>query len=116
MILIITKASLLIIVNFDLMKPEDPLGYFLTSYSFDKSLVDRWACGDKYLACLFTDGRLGVCALLGNKITAGDLRKPKTAMMFIFWGLHQFCMIICLNFRALKIFSVWCFTKARLKR
>ena len=62
------------------MKIEDHLGYFLTYYSFNKSLVDRWACGDKYLACLFTDGRLGVCALLGNKITAGDLHTSEPGL------------------------------------
>lgn len=73
MILIILKASLPIIINFELMKKEDPLSYFITNYSYDKSLVESWACGDKYLACLFNDGRMGVCALLGNKITTADL-------------------------------------------
>ncbi len=51
---------------FDLV--YEPLEWFLNKYAYSKGLVQRIACGEKYLAVMHENGNIGVCATLMQDI------------------------------------------------
>ncbi len=54
--------------------PFDPLRHFYKKYGYQQNLVSELVIGEKYTAVILQDGRIGVCATLGNvaeKITPG---------------------------------------------
>ncbi len=50
-------------------KDMDPLEILMLKYGFDRSQIDRLVSGQKYTAIMLKNGRIGLCANLGNKIS-----------------------------------------------
>jgi len=48
----------------------DPITHFYQKYAFDSSLVKDFVSGARYVAILFKNGNIGVCATLGETIKA----------------------------------------------
>jgi uncharacterized protein (DUF4213/DUF364 family) len=48
--------------------PFDPLRHFYKKVGFNQSLINEMVIGEKYTAVILHDGRIGVCATLGNVV------------------------------------------------
>lgn len=57
---------------------KEPLEYFLKKYGIDLQSIKDIVCGEKYVAVVLKNGRLGVCATLNNYVNLEikDLRFP----------------------------------------
>lgn len=57
---------------------QEPLEYFFEKYGIDLKSIQEIICGDKYVAVLLKNGKIGVCATLGNYVNVDvrDLRIP----------------------------------------
>lgn len=56
----------------------EPLKYYFEKYGIDLQKINHIVCGEKYVAVILKDGKLGVCATLDNyvNIDVKDLRFP----------------------------------------
>jgi len=48
----------------------DPITHYYRKYAFDSSLVKDFVCGARYVAVLFQNGNIGLCATLGETVQA----------------------------------------------
>lgn len=57
---------------------QEPLVYFFEKYGVDLKSVNQIVCGEKYVAVVLKNGKIGVCATLNNyvNIDVKDLRFP----------------------------------------
>ncbi len=46
---------------------QEPLTYFFNKYGFEKDIIERVVFGARYVAVMLDNGRIGVCATLGEK-------------------------------------------------
>lgn len=60
------------------MPMQEPLEYFFEKYGIDIKNIKQIVCGEKYVAVVLKNGKLGVCATLDNyvHINIQDLRFP----------------------------------------
>jgi uncharacterized protein (DUF4213/DUF364 family) len=49
---------------------KEPLSLFIDLYGYDCQAIEHIVSGNKYTAVLLTNGHIGVCANLGNKVSA----------------------------------------------
>jgi uncharacterized protein (DUF4213/DUF364 family) len=62
--------------------PFDPIRHFYKKAGYQQQLVEELVIGEKYTAVILKDGRIGVCATLGNPMEkivhdfSVDLKKP----------------------------------------
>ncbi len=47
---------------------EEPIRYFYSKKGFDRANIKEYVLGEKYVAIMNTNGNIGVCATLGNKM------------------------------------------------
>ena len=57
---------------------QEPIEYFFEKYGIDIQNIKDIVCGEKYVAVILKDGKLGVCATLNNYVNVDirDLRFP----------------------------------------
>lgn len=57
---------------------QEPIEYFFEKYGIDLKSINQIVCGEKYVAVLLKNGKVGVCATLNNyvNIDARDLKIP----------------------------------------
>ncbi|MDA3907437.1 MAG: DUF364 domain-containing protein [Bacteroidales bacterium] len=60
----------------------DPITHFYQQYDYSAENVKDFICGEKYVAVLFKNGNIGVCATLGQTVKADipekiDLKNPE---------------------------------------
>ncbi|HAG17227.1 MAG TPA: hypothetical protein DCG69_12015 [Bacteroidales bacterium] len=48
----------------------DPITHYYQKYTFQPSLIKTFIAGERYVAVLFLNGNIGVCATLGQKVKA----------------------------------------------
>lgn len=48
----------------------DPITHYYQKYAFDSSLVKDFVCGARYVAVLFQNGNIGLCATIGETVKA----------------------------------------------
>jgi uncharacterized protein (DUF4213/DUF364 family) len=57
---------------------QEPIEYFFEKYGIDLKSINEIICGEKYVAVLLKNGKVGVCATLNNYVNI-DVRDPKIA-------------------------------------
>ncbi len=57
---------------------QEPIEYFFEKYGIDLKSINQIVCGEKYVAVLLKNGKVGVCATLDNyvNIDVRDLKIP----------------------------------------
>ena len=64
---------------------KEPLTLFIDQYGYDCQAIEHIVSGNKYTAVLLTNGNIGVCANLGNKVSPAisDLKSAQPDLLQI---------------------------------